>query len=71
MSLMATGLASAAKSTTSRPAQLLIPQRRIFMSEMLFWVAIVVLSLDLIILTFFDSRLPKPFLLRLPTSIAR
>jgi hypothetical protein len=71
MSLVATDLAPAAKSATAVPAQLLIPQRRIFMSEPLFGVPLVVLSLDLIILTFFYSRLPKPFLTRLPTSIAR
>lgn len=45
-------------------------QQRIFISEAMFYIVVVILALDAIVAIALYLRLPKPFLHRMPTSIA-
>lgn len=45
-------------------------EQRVFLSETMFYVVIVILALDAIVAIAFYVRLPRPFLHRMPTSIA-
>ncbi|KAL1970743.1 hypothetical protein VTN77DRAFT_2577 [Rasamsonia byssochlamydoides] len=45
-------------------------QQRVFLSETMFYIVVVILALDTIVAIALYIRLPKPFLHRMPTSIA-
>ena len=70
MSLQSAQLASAPPESPRIAAEVLTLERRVFMSETMFHVSMAILCLDLIVAVVFYSRAPKPFLPRLPTSIA-
>lgn len=46
------------------------PERRIFMSETMFKIAVIILSIDLVVAILVYARISRPFLPRMPTSIA-
>ena len=70
MSLQSAQLVPAPLKSPQIPAEVWILERRVFMSEIMFYISIAILSLDLVVAVLFYSRTPKPFLPRLPTSIA-
>lgn len=70
MSLQSAQLASAPPESPHIVAEVLTLERRVFISETMFRISMAILSLDLIVAMLFYSRAPKPFLPRLPTSIA-
>ena len=70
MSLQSSQLMPVPSQMPSTPAELLVIERRVFMSQTMFYISIIILSLDLTVAVLFYSRTPKPFLPRLPTSAA-
>jgi hypothetical protein len=70
MSLQSPQLASALPESPHIAAEVLTLERRVFMSETMFRISMAILCLDLIVAVLFYSRAPKPFLPRLPISIA-
>jgi hypothetical protein len=70
MSLQSAQLVPAPPESSHIPAEVLTFECRVFMSETIFCISIAILSLDLVVAVLFYSQAPKPFLPRLPTSIA-
>lgn len=63
-------LASGTSSRTLVDAQAVVPERRIFMSKPNFIISITILIFDFLVLMSFRISLPKPFLPRMPFTIA-
>ena len=70
MSLQTSQLVPASPDAQSIGAEFLIYERRVFMSDTMFYISIAILSLDLVVAVLFYLRTSKPFLPRLPITIA-
>jgi hypothetical protein len=70
MSLLTPQLLPAAADTKPIPARQMTLERRVFMSEPLFYISIMILALDLMMAVIFYWRVPAPFLPRIPVNIA-
>lgn len=60
----------ATTSSQNPPAKAIFSTRRIFMSDINFFISIAILVLDLVVILVFRLSLPKPFLPRMPFTIA-
>ena len=70
MSLLAPQLLPAAADIRPVPARRVAPERRVFMSEPLFYLSLTILIVDLIMAIIFYWRIPRPFLPSMPVNIA-
>lgn len=71
MSLLTPQLLPAAAAASKQiPARRMTLERKVFMSEPLFYISITILVLDLLVTIVFYCRLPAPFLPRMPMNVA-
>jgi hypothetical protein len=70
MALLTPQLLPATADSKQIPARRMTAERKVFMSEPLFYISITILVLDLVVAIVFYCRLPAPFLPRMPTNIA-